>query len=599
MKKYLLYIGILVGGILLGWIIFGGDNKETKDSEVHLDEQMQAEGQIWTCSMHPQIRLPEPGDCPICGMTLIPLESSENSNPLVFEMTEDAMKIANIQTTVIGTSKSDGTSLKLSGKIKVDETNSASIVTHISGRIEKLFVSFTGEKISKGQKIASIYSPKLITAQKELLEAYKVKSLNPKLYDATVNKLKFWKITDSQIQSIISSDNVIESFNIYAGFSGVVLNKKVSVGDYLNEGEVLFDIQNLNQLWAVFDSYETDLSTIKIGDKITYSTPALPNRTFTSTIDFIDPVINAASRTAKIRAVVNNAQQQLKPEMFIEGTVAGSGSSKEGLSVPKSAVLWTGERSVVYVKLPNMNVPSFEFREVSIGDAIGSNYTVLSGLRSGDEVVTNGAFVIDASAQLNNQSSMMNRNLLSNNTVENSENSAPDYVAGTPMKFKDQLNQVAKTYFLVKNALVNDNAKEASKFAKILIQNIDAVDMSLVKGSAHMFWMEKNNEMKASAKRLADNTNIEKQRGSFKQISNSMIDVLKAFGVENESLYVQFCPMADDKKGGYWLSEQSAIKNPYMGEMMLTCGSTEYKLDKTTKRKNTVKSAPNMNQHNH
>ncbi len=597
MKKYILYAGILVGGILLGWIIFGGDSANSKDSKTSSNST--EEGQIWTCSMHPQIRLPEPGDCPICGMTLIPLESNGNSNPLVFEMTEDAMKIASIQTTVIGTKKSDGKSLKLSGKIKVDETNSASIVSHISGRIEKLYVSFTGEKVNQGQKIASIYSPKLITAQKELLEAYKVKDSNPKLYNATVNKLKYWKITDSQIQSIINSENVIESFNIYAGFSGVVLNKKVSVGDYLNEGEVLFDIQNLNQLWAVFDAYEADLSALKVGDKIMYSTTALPNRTFTSTIDFIDPVINASSRTAKIRAVVNNAQQHLKPEMFIEGTVAGSGDSKEGLSVPKSAVLWTGERSVVYVKLPNMTVPSFEFREISIGDAIGSNYAVLSGLNSGDEVVTNGAFVIDASAQLNNQSSMMNRNLLSNNTVENSENSAPDYVAGTPMKFKDQLNQVAKTYLLVKNALVNDNAKEASKYARILIQNIDAVDMSLVKGAAHMYWMEKNKEMKTSTKSLADNTNIEKQRDSFKKISNSMIDVLKAFGVENESMYVQFCPMADDKKGGYWLSEQSAIKNPYMGSSMLTCGSTEYKLDKTTKSKNTVKSAPNMNQHNH
>lgn len=597
MKKYILYAGILVGGILLGWIIFGGGSANSKDAKTSSNSTEEA--QIWTCSMHPQIRLPEPGDCPICGMTLIPLESDGNSNPLVFEMTEDAMKIANIQTTVIGTRKSDGNSLKLSGKIKVDETNSASIVSHISGRIEKLYVSFTGEKVIQGQKIASIYSPKLITAQKELLEAYKVKDSNPKLYNATVNKLKYWKITDSQIQSIINSENVIESFNIYAGFSGVVLNKKVSVGDYLNEGEVLFDIQNLNQLWAVFDAYEADLSALKVGDKIMYSTTALPNRTFTSTIDFIDPVINASSRTAKIRAVVNNAQQQLKPEMFIEGTVAGSGSSKEGLSVPKTAVLWTGERSVVYVKLPNMNVPSFEFREVSIGDAIGSNYAVLSGLNSGDEVVTNGAFVIDASAQLNNQSSMMNRNLLSNNTVGNSEDYTPDYVAETPMKFKDQLNQVARTYLLVKNALVSDNAKEASKHAKILIQNVDGVDMSLIKGPAHMYWMEKNKEMKTSAKSLADNTNIEKQRDSFKKISNSMIEVLKAFGVENESMYVQFCPMADNKKGGYWLSEQSAIKNPYMGEKMLTCGSTEYKLNKSKKEKKSVQSAPNMNQHNH
>ncbi|MFT7156359.1 MAG: Cu(I)/Ag(I) efflux system membrane fusion protein, partial [Parvicella sp.] len=255
MKKYIIYIAVLVLGLALGWVIFGNNSNEKQSSDATLEE-------IWTCSMHPQIRQPEPGDCPLCGMDLIPLEANSNSNPLVFEMTEDAIKIANIQTTVIGSGSADTVGLKLSGKIKVDETNSASIVTHISGRIEKLYISFTGEKVVKGQKIASIYSPSLISAQKELLEAYKVKEVNPKLYEATVNKLKFWKITAEQIESIISSETILESFNIYAGFSGVVLSKKVSVGDYLKEGEVLFDIQNLNQLWAVFDVYETDLGKI-------------------------------------------------------------------------------------------------------------------------------------------------------------------------------------------------------------------------------------------------------------------------------------------------------------------------------------------------
>ncbi len=313
--------------------------------------------------MHPQIRQPEPGDCPICGMDLIPLDANNNSNPLVFEMTDDAVKIANIQTTLVGSGSVDAKGLKLSGKIKADETNSASIVSHISGRIEKLFVSYTGEKVNKGQKIASIYSPKLITAQKELLEANKVKDANPKLYEAAVNKLKFWKITEEQIESIITSKEVIESFNIYAGFSGVVLNKKVSVGDYLNEGEVLFDIKNLNQLWAIFDIYETDLSSIELGNEINFTTPAISNKTFTSSIVFIDPVINPTTRTATIRTTINNQNQLLKPEMFLEGIITNNSKTSDVVLVPKSAVLWTGERSVVYVKLPDLEMPSFEFRK--------------------------------------------------------------------------------------------------------------------------------------------------------------------------------------------------------------------------------------------
>ena len=594
MKKYIIYIAILVTGLGLGWLIFGNSSKDSTVSEKNPSESKTEE--IWTCSMHPQIRQPEAGDCPICGMDLIPLEANNNSNPLVFEMTADAVKIANIQTTVIGSGSVNAKGLKLSGKIKADETNSASIVSHISGRIEKLFVSYTGEKVSKGQKIASIYSPKLITAQKELLEAYKVKDANPKLYEATVNKLKFWKITKEQIESIITSKEVIESFNIYAGFSGVVLNKKVSVGDYLNEGEVLFDIQNLNQLWAIFDVYETDLGGIKTGSKISFNTPAIPNKTFTSSIVFIDPVINPASRTATIRTTINNQNQLLKPEMFLEGTINNTSSNNVSILVPKSAVLWTGERSVVYVKLPDLPTPSFEFREVTIGESNGTNYTILDGIKNGDEVVTNGAFVIDASAQLNNQSSMMNRNLLSNNSE-----GLPDYTSATPIEFKKQLGLILENYLLIKNALVNSNINESTKNSKLLIESLNKVDMKLVKGESHVFWMAQMKAITENTNGIIEATDISEQRDLFSSLSNTIISTTKSFGVEKDTFYVQFCPMAGNDKGAYWLSKESKIKNPYFGDEMLTCGSAKETIDENFKNK-VIKTKTNnspMSGHNH
>ncbi|MFD1550725.1 efflux RND transporter periplasmic adaptor subunit [Putridiphycobacter roseus] len=592
MKKYIIYIGLLVTGLTLGWLIFGNSSKDSTTSEKNSSESKTEE--IWTCSMHPQIRQPEAGDCPICGMDLIPLEANNNSNPLVFEMTDDAVKIANIQTTVIGSGSVDAKGLKLSGKIKADETNSASIVSHISGRIEKLFISYTGEKVSKGQKIASIYSPKLITAQKELLEANKVKDANPKLYEATVNKLKFWKITEEQIESIITSKEVIESFNIYAGFSGVVLNKKVSVGDYLNEGEVLFDIQNLNQLWAIFDVYETDLKGIKTGNKISFNTPAIPNKTFTSSIVFIDPVINPTTRTATIRTTINNQNQLLKPEMFLEGTINNTSSNNTAILVPKSAVLWTGERSVVYVKFPDLPIPSFEFREVTLGESNGTSYTILDGLNNGDEVVTNGAFVIDASAQLNNQSSMMNRNLLSNQSE-----SLPDYTTSTPIEFKKQLGLVLENYLSIKNALVNSNVKESSKNSKSLIESLDKVDMKLVQGESHIFWMAQMKAITENTKGIIEATNISVQRDFFNSLSNTVISTTKSFGVEQNTFYVQFCPMAGNDKGAYWLSKEAEIKNPYFGDEMLTCGSIKETIDENFKNKGTkIKNSP-MSGHNH
>mgnify|MGYP000932401626 CR=1 FL=1 len=594
MKKYIIYIAILVTGLALGWLIFGNSSKDSTVSEKNPSESKTEE--IWTCSMHPQIRQPEAGDCPICGMDLIPLEANNNSNPLVFEMTADAVKIANIQTTVVGSGSINTKGLKLSGKIKADETNSASIVSHISGRIEKLFISYTGEKVSKGQKIASIYSPKLITAQKELLEANKVKNVNPKLYEATVNKLKFWKITEEQIESIITSEEVIESFNIYAGFSGIVLNKKVSVGDYLNEGEVLFDIQNLNQLWALFDVYESDLGGIKTGSKISFTTPSIPNKIFTSSIVFIDPVINPATRTATIRTTINNQNQLLKPEMFLEGTINNTSSNNVSILVPKSAVLWTGERSVVYVKLPDLPTPSFEFREVTIGESNGTNYTILDGINNGDEVVTNGAFVIDASAQLNNQSSMMNRNLLANKS-----DGLPDYTSATPIEFKKQLKSVLENYLSIKNSLVSSNSKESTKNSKLLIESLNKVDMKLVKGESHVFWMAQMKAITENTNGIIEATDISEQRNLFSSLSNTLISTTKSFGVEKDTFYVQFCPMAGNDKGAYWLSKESKIKNPYFGDEMLTCGSVKETIDENFKNK-VIKTKSNnspMSGHNH
>ena len=593
MKKYIIYTGILIAGLALGWLIFGNSPKDSTVSEKNPSESKTEE--IWTCSMHPQIRQPEPGDCPICGMDLIPLDANNNSNPLVFEMTDDAVKIANIQTTLVGSGSVDAKGLKLSGKIKADETNSASIVSHISGRIEKLFVSYTGEKVNKGQKIASIYSPKLITAQKELLEANKVKDANPKLYEAAVNKLKFWKITEEQIESIITSKEVIESFNIYAGFSGVVLNKKVSVGDYLNEGEVLFDIQNLNQLWAIFDIYETDLSSIELGNEINFTTPAISNKTFTSSIVFIDPVINPTTRTATIRTTINNQNQLLKPDMFLEGIITNNSKTSDVVLVPKSAVLWTGERSVVYVKLPDLEMPSFEFREVTLGESAGNSYIVLDGVSNGDEVVTNGSFVIDASAQLNNQSSMMNRSLLSDNT-----SNLPDFTNTTPIKFKDQLNDILINYLSLKNALVNDDAITSVTNAELMMASIEKVEMDLLMGDAHMIWMQQSESLTTLAKEIALEKSIKEQRKTFLELSSVIIDLTKIYGVNEQTYYVQFCPMAFED-GGFWLSSESKILNPYFGEQMLECGSMEVKIDKDFKNKKVVTPINNspMSGHNH
>ncbi|XOV67560.1 MAG: efflux RND transporter periplasmic adaptor subunit [Fluviicola sp.] len=583
-KEIIIPIATAILGILMGFFIFSGDAEENNSQDKESKEQ------IWTCSMHPQIRKTEPGDCPICGMDLIPLEDNAGDNPLVFSMTEDAIRIANIQTTVVGSAEQSADGLVVSGRLTTDETSASSLVSHIPGRIEKLYLSFTGERVYEGQKIAMVYSPNLISAQGELLEALKIKDSHPELLEAAKNKLRYWKIPNSEINEIIKSRVVKEYFNIYSEHTGVVTKRKVSVGDYVSQGGVLFDLQNLTSLWAVFDVYEKDLASVKIGDEISFRTPAIKGKTFKSKVVFIDPLINPETRTASIRLEVPNSNNQLKPDMFITGTIQGvEMDSRKQVYVPKSAVLWTGERSVVYVKLPGTDIPSFEFREVLIGNTVGKQYEVLEGLTSGEEVVTNGAFVIDASAQLNNRNSMMNRNLLGVKPTKPTFNT-PDYLKDTPDTFKKQLNEVVGTYLKLKDALVESKYTDAKTIATQFKKELADVEMKLLNGEAHMYWMEKSEKMKMAIALIISSKNIDLQRASFDELSVSMISAIKAFTVTNDNLYIQYCSMADSKKGAYWLSKHKHIRNPYYGDQMLTCGEVKDSIS--------INSA-SMKEHNH
>jgi Cu(I)/Ag(I) efflux system membrane fusion protein len=408
MKKINIIIPIVTAivGFIIGFMLFNS----TDNKEIHTHKTTEIESETWTCSMHPQIRMDEAGDCPICGMDLISAKQ-EDSQDLSFEMTQEAIALANIQTLVIGEqSTSSNSSLSLNGKIQVNETAIANLSAHIPGRIEKLYISFTGEKVNKGQKIADIYSPELITAQKELLEAQKVMLEHPKLFEATKNKLRFLKINATQIEHILSSKYLQENFSIYADYSGVVKTRKVSIGDHIMTGQVLFEIQNLDKLWVLFDVYENDLNKIKKGSKISFKT-AGSNEVHTAKISFVDPAINPKTRTAAVRAELNNKNKTFKPEMFVTGILKSNSEVITALTIPKTAILWTGERSVVYLKLTNKEHPTFEYKEIVLGESIGNNYIVKEGISIGDEIVVNGAFVIDASAQLKNKTSMMNRNV--------------------------------------------------------------------------------------------------------------------------------------------------------------------------------------------
>jgi Cu(I)/Ag(I) efflux system membrane fusion protein len=576
MKKYSVYLGLLAIGLLSGWLLFGGDNSETKEHD-HTKEV--ASNQMWTCSMHPQIMQQEAGDCPICGMDLIPAEAgADGLSADEFKLTENAMKLANIETTVITDANESENSIVLSGKIVENEKKNAVQVTYFSGRIEKLFINFTGEKIRKGQQLATIYSPELFAAQQELLTTSKLKESQPQLYRAVRNKLKLWKLSEAQINSIESSGKVIENFPVYATVSGTVTEKMVEIGQSVKQGQGLFKIADLQSLWAEFDVYESQVEFIKTGQNIEVSTNVQPDKMITAKVSFIDPVLNSKTRTVKLRVDLNNSKGLLKPGMFVKGKLNAK-NENGSLLVPSSAVLWTGKRSVVYVKT-KQDQAIFEMREVQIGSKIGESYQVLEGLKNGDEVVTNGAFTVDAAAQLQGKKSMMNKtggtvmtghegHLGMNHNGQNMKMTNERIEVDS--KFQEQLKTVFDEYIILKDALIKGDSKTSTQASSMMLKNLAEVDMKLLKGDAHNSWMQLSTDLKTHTRSLNSTTDIKTQRNHFKPLSSSLIMAVEKFGV-NMQVYSQFCPMADNNTGGYWLSLEDKVLNPYFGDAMLKCG---------------------------
>ncbi len=400
-------LSVLVAGIILGALLFGGGGKEA-DGHAHEQGAEEVSATIYTCSMHPQIRQDKPGLCPICAMDLIPLEEDEggaDEDPNEITLSAAALKLAEVQTTVLSSSSANGEVI-LQGKVEADERLQQELTARFAGRIEKLWVNYTGQQVHKGQKLAEVYSPALISAQKELLDAAKYQSTSPALYEAARRKLAFWDLSESKIDQVIASGQPIDYFEITSPISGTVMNRLVSEGNYVKEGQALLKIADLSKVWVMLDAYENDLPLIEKQASVNVSFDALPGEKRNGRIDFIDPVMDPQKRITKVRVEMDNADGQVKPGFFANGHVMRL--AEEGLTVPRTAVLWTGKRSLVYLKVADREKPTFVAHEIDLGPSIGDHYLVASGLSAGDEVVTYGAFKVDAAAQLAGKKSMMN-----------------------------------------------------------------------------------------------------------------------------------------------------------------------------------------------
>ena len=583
MKKYRFYLGTLLVGLFLGWLVFGN---LSSTNTVHEHIEIADKNERWTCSMHPQILSEAPGDCPICGMDLIPAETrAEGLLADQFKLTANAMALANIQTSIVGSGKAEDNEIQLSGKIAENEATNVVQVSYFSGRIETLAIGFIGEEVFKGQLLATMYSPELYAAQQELITALSLKDTQPALYKAVRTKLKLWKLSESQINKIEMSGKIQEIFPVYATVSGTVSEKLVAEGAAIKKGQPLFKIANLETVWASFDVYENQINRFKKGQEITITTNAAPNNLYKSKVAFIDPILNTSTRTVTLRAVLPNKEGMFKPGMFVEGEIKTINSkATEVIAIPSSAVLWTGKRSVVYLKA-TINESVFEIRKITLGNKNGSTYEVLSGLKNGDEIVTNGTFTVDAAAQLQGKKSMMNKkggiaitghegHVAMNGSI-NKDTKNNSVRLEVSKEFQKQLNEVFIKYIALKDAFVKEESNNIISQSEKIGAILSKVDIKLLENKeSQTFWMSLEKQLRVAVSSILKTTAIKEQRNHFKQVSSSLIEALQVFGV-NEKVFVAFCPMADSNKGAYWLSIEKKVINPYFGNKMLTCGEVK------------------------
>ena len=469
-KRVAIVLVLLAGGFLLGHLTSSGVSQDVMVTAMASDSEAQA-SQKWYCSMHPQIVRDGPGLCPICEMDLVPMPGDLTAQlaPRELAVSEAAAKLMDIQTSAVER-KFVPTEIRMVGKVAYDETRVKHITAWVAGRIDRLYVDFTGTRVAQGDHLVYLYSPELVSAQAEVLQALRaaaktgdqssdyLRESTQRTLEAAREKLKLLGLTARQIEAIEASGEPVNHLTVYSPIGGVVIEKKAKEGMYVTTGSHIYTVADLSQVWVKLDAYESDLAWIRYGQEVSFGTEAYPGQTFTGRISFIDPMLDPKTRTVKVRVNVPNTDGQLKPEMFVRaivesrvaqggrvmdanmagkwicpmhpsivkdeagtcdicamdlvtteslGYVAADTAGQAPLVIPASAPLITGRRAVVYVEKPGAEHPTFEGREVVLGPRAGDYYIIQSGLSEGQHVVTQGNFKIDSALQIQAKPSMM------------------------------------------------------------------------------------------------------------------------------------------------------------------------------------------------
>lgn len=374
-----------------------------------------AQGPVqYTCPMHPFIIKDKPGACPICGMTLVPVKKAESEQPKGKEaemlghvsLSPTQRVMANVAT-VAAKQTTLNKEINAVGIVQFDQSRQAKVTAWVAGRIDKLNVNTVGAYVSKGKPVAEVYSPDLVSTQQEYLLALKsrdqlknspISSISQNgegLVASARQRLTLFGVKEYQIAELEKAGKPNIRLPIYTPLSGTVIEKMVQLGQYVNTGDVLFNIADLSRVWVEIDVFENDVPYVRVGQHVEIRSSADYNATSNGRISFVYPFHDPKTHTVKARVEMANPGQRLKPDMFVNAIIRVP--LVEGIVVPVTAVIDTGKRQVVWVETsPGM----FEPRDVQVGERVEDKAQILSGLKAGDMVAVSGGYMIDSESQL-------------------------------------------------------------------------------------------------------------------------------------------------------------------------------------------------------
>jgi Cu(I)/Ag(I) efflux system membrane fusion protein len=555
MKKYIgkiKFSGLL---LLLGIPLLLAVSCNNPQEHVHESENGVGRDIAYTCPMHPQIVEQEPGICPICAMDLVPVSKGDAASPEIM-LSESQKLLANIRTEQVNVSKM-GNTTRLNARLAENKEEVEVVSSRVPGRIERLFVKERGQRIQAGQALYEIYSEELLTYQQEYLlalEQFDQLGQDEPRYgtflESARRKLKLYGMTEGQIQQLKTDRNPRASFTFVSPVSGIVTEIAVTEGLYVSEGGKLYTIGRLDTLWVEAELYPQESERVQEGDQVRVQVAGYENEPVNGRVSFISPQYRGGSQILTMRIEIANPGARFLPGM--QANVLLSSGDTDVISVPVQAVIRDGSGAHVWLQTSDS---TFLARRVETGIEEPQRLAITSGLQAADRVVVNGAYLLYSEFVLKKGGNPVEDNM---EMEGKAMLDAHDPITGPPAFANKQFEEAYPNYLQLKDALVASEPAQAQAQALLLQNALNA--------------LEGAEKAEAYAAQLAATNQLEKQRELFFFLSNHMIQLIEQKELTSGGLYVQYCPMANNDQGAYWLSTEEEIRNPYFGDMMLSCG---------------------------